>query len=314
MTRDALFSASFRPKTVSTYATGQKHWRDFCHFYALRLYRDIKQCYLRLYVAWRYRTSSVLGNSVQTEINGIKMLYGKKFGIKLDTSCWYGLHHDLKGFKNDPERLSIDTKPIRDKLLSQMVAHLGSNFDSLVIRSFLYLAKYFNLRCSEYAIDKLVDERTLRISNLKFLTDSYPNALQLTLNISKTNHTWRQENITVMCLCLKSGMCPFHTLRKMLAKRKNTSSSDFLFVWSDGRVLTRHDVSRCLKKLLTKCGIYDLQHYRPHSLRKGGITDLTVAGVEDSVIRRMARHSINSKCLFIYQCLSSFEVGLLAFK
>ena len=71
--------------------------------------------------------------------------------------------------------------------------------------------------------------------------------------------------------------------------------------------------SRCLKKLLTKSRIYDLQHYRPHSLRKGGITDLTVAGVEDSVIRRMARHSINSKSLFIYQCLSSFEVGFLAF-
>ena len=88
---------------------------------------------------------------------------------------------------------------------------------------------------------------------------------------------------------------------------------ELLFVNSKGKPLTRGGVAKSLKEMafVAYGNTQFAKRIRAHGLRKGGVTDMTLNGVQDSILRRMARHSLLKSALPIYQCLPPEAIARL---
>ena len=81
-------------------------------------------------------------------------------------------------------------------------------------------------------------------------------------------------------------MCPVSALLAYLAVR--LSRGQHLFVWEDGKPLSRSEFGHLLKKTLEAAGL-ETSRYSGHSLRIGAATSAAAAGVPDHLIKVLGR-------------------------
>ncbi len=299
-----------------SYESKIRTWKLFCGKAKISK-NEVTEKNLCLFVAWRYRNSSVKESTMDKEISAIisKQIDRGNF---VDRSEMTLLRRTLRGVKKDPTRQSKQRKAIHNGVLRKILAPLGTeNFDSQVLRAAILMGKFAMLRVGEYTSNTQRSPRTarekltqMRIKNLKF----FPNfkkveLIRVNLKKSKTNQFGKLEFVSFPCTC--PGLCAVHELRSMLKRRKMKSLNEPLFQLKDGRVLTAKYLGNAIHNLCKKCGL-DPNQYTPHSLRRGGVTDLVKRGVDDEVIRRLARWAPGSEMLNLYTCLSANECATLA--
>lgn len=80
----------------------------------------------------------------------------------------------------------------------------------------------------------------------------------------------------------------FDDVRQMLLDMKSSSTSDYLFSWSDGRLFRPDYVTRAFKRHLKKCGLPDM---RFHDLRHSTASILFDKGLSLEDVKSWLRHS-----------------------
>ncbi len=274
---------------------------------------------LMCYVAFRYLNSTAIGNTISGEVSAIISWHTDQ-RIFIDRTTMKTLKRVIDGVRKDPTRKSYTSKPITNALLARFLSRLnGRYFDQQVMRAALLLAHRALLRCSEYAvlsqkacerIGSVSDARTLRLRNLKFIPSfRTPRIVTIQLLVSKTNQTQKFEQCAIKCECPKA-LCAVCELMKMLRMRKLKSLAEPLFRLADGRVLSRHLVENLIHNLATDLKL-DTRYYAPHSLRKGGATELKKRGVDDSILRGIGRWKSDS--MFLYILLNAAELAEAAY-
>ena len=230
----------------------------------------------------------------------------------------------MKGIKNDPDRQSEPTYPIRNFLLKKIVKkYKNFNYTNLLWKAMVCCAKGFALRCGEYTPNsKKPTKRTLKWKDLNFHTYNGHQYLSITLRETKTNKTKKTEILTRKCLCachsLKPicAVCTLKTFKTFSKLKFKSSRNSYVFLNSNGTLVTGDEFRAELKQALIFIGIKNpkFPYWRAHSLRHGEITDLIAAGVPIELVRKYARHVPKSPTTFLYIQLETDEEAKLVAK
>ena len=202
----------------------------------------------------------------------------------------------LRGFKRLRSGNSVK-KPIKSIHLLRFFDNLKPFVESHNVRLYItVLSVAFQglLRVSEYAANHRHDlsYRTLRLANIRFYpTKSSPSRIEILLARSKTNqYGVCKEAVAFECTC-SSNICAFHRLLEYLEHcHSNSRSSDPLFAFASGAILSKRDVNRLIDKMCDSISL-DKRDYSSHSMRSGGATELYLAGVPLDLIQRIGRWS-----------------------
>ena len=181
------------------------------------------------------------------------------------------------------------------------------------------LAKNFALRTSEYTShSKYPTKRTLKWKNVNFHFYQGIKHLSISIFLSKTNKNYKEEILTRKCFCTNkklSNICPVCTLynyRNIYKIYFKLTKDDYVFKNLDGSLITSSEWIKEFKLALLRINITAVYPYwRPHSLRKGEISDMMAAGVDIYFIRKLARHTPKSLTTFEYIQLETDEEAIL---
>ena len=282
-----LLKSSKRPGTWDNYKTKQKHWLKFCRLWHINPYIKHSQEIYTYFVIWRYETTKNKHSTISQDVSAVISLYNSStVNNPIDRTNWSTLRGVLKGIERQPGRQSEVTNPIRNVLLLQIIKRYNSfNFYNALWKSIICFGKNFALRTAEY-IPKtsLPTITTIRWKDLNFHKYNNAKHLSFTLRSSKTNTTYKIEIITRKCLCnnhkLRTicAVCNLWTYRKFYKTIFKIRPNSCAFLNLDGSLVTSEQYLAEFKLALADVGItakYPI--WRPHSLRKGEISDLVAA-------------------------------------
>lgn len=196
--------------------------------------------------------------------------------------------------------------PLPQGTLSRMLKLVPpDSHDDNVIRCALVIAYFAAMRVSEYSAPLTTMPAAnatpvLQVSNFsaeKARDGSH--ALKITFFASKTNKNRSRESVVLPCGCDLDGACAFVEYHRLLDDYQNVKPSDFIFVWSNGTMMSSQHVGIFLANLLIRLDL-DPTLYSTHSLRKTLVTDAILHGCPDSVIMNIGRwKSYNSMLSYI---------------
>ena len=149
------------------------------------------------------------------------------------------------------------------------------------------LAFFGFLRCSEMTVptDSAYDPSThLSISDIQVDHPSSPTVLQVNIKSSKTDPF--RKGIHLYLGETGCDLCPVAAVVAYLCIRGMKPGP--LFMFSDGRYLTRQRFVNLVRSALEESGI-NYKLYCSHSFRIGAATTAAAQGIEDSVIKTLGR-------------------------
>ena len=312
-----LLKDSKSPGTWSGYKTKQNHWFRFCKIWNINPFIKHTQDIYTYFTIWRYETTPNKHSTIAQDVSAIISLYNSSTtNDPIDRTNWNILRGTLSGISRQPGRQSEDTNPIRNVLLLEIIKRYRKfNYLNVLWKSIICLGKNFALRTAEYIPSSTKPNiTTLKWNNFNFHSYKKCRHLSLTLIITKTNKTFKKEIITRKCLCnnhkLKTicGVCNLWKYKQFYSTIFGYNKNKFVFVHPDGTLVTANDYLNEFKLVLASVGIKaKYPFWRPHSLRKGEISDLVAAGVPFELIKKYARHTPNSKTTFTYIQLETDE-------
>ena len=268
------------------------------------------------YVSWRYNTTDNFADSISGEISGIISTFNKyEHRFQIDRKKFSHLRHQIKGIKTEVGRYSDGkTHPIRTNLLIQIFKIIPNSYNGTVLKFAFSLAKHFMLRSGDYSTESTKPNvRTLKFKNFRYFIFEGEEYLQITMKFGKNNRFHKTEILTRKCTChiFNPIICVVHCYLTYFNMRKDLKndvfSFDHVFKWYNNKLITTGDLSANLYFYLEELNICLDGHWKLHSFRWGGITDLRKAGVPDWIIRKIARHSPNSETTFYYTSFKATE-------
>lgn len=96
--------------------------------------------------------------------------------------------------------------------------------------------------------------------------------------------------------CTEVSVCPIRALSSYFALRG--SSEGHLFTFSDGRALTRQQLSSTVQSILSAAGYSGV--YSRHSFRIGAATTAAAQGVPDHLIKTLRQWSSDTYQIYIH--------------
>ena len=124
----------------------------------------------------------------------------------------------------------------------------------------------------------------LSFSNIAVDDPTSPSFLKVRIKQSKTDPF--RKGVDLFLGRTGSDICPVAALVGYLACGGPTPGP--LFIFSDGRLLTRKKFVELVRAALAAAGV-DQRHYCGHSFRIGAATTAAAKGIEDSVIKSLGR-------------------------
>ena len=290
---------------------------QFCNLWNINPYIKHTQDIYTSFVLWRYETTNNKHSTLAQDVSAVISLYNSSTTTDpIDRTNWNVLRGVLKGISKQPDRQSEPTNPIRNFLLLKIIKRYNKfTFTNILWKSIICLGKGFALRTAEYITSTLTPKiTTLTWGDFNFHSYNNKRHLSLTLRITKTNKTFKIEIVTRQCICTNKKLKPICAVcnlwnyrqfyRTLFPIKKNSR----VFLFPNGTPVITKDYLAEFKCALADVGI-TMKHpyWRPHSLRKGEISDLVAAGIPFELIKKYARHTPDSKVTFTYIQLETDE-------
>ena len=127
---------------------------------------------------------------------------------------------------------------------------------------------------------------------LNSITD--PAWMEVKIKRSKCDQFCR--GVTLSVGATGTMICPLAAMLGYLVRRGDTPGP--LFIFEDGRPLTRDRFVTALRSALEKCGI-DSSAYAGHSFRIGAATTAAACGLQDSLIKALGRWESSAYTVYI---------------
>jgi hypothetical protein len=177
-------------------------------------------------------------------------------------------------------------------ILCQFKKLLGNEYDNLMIFAAMTFAHFGCFRTAEFVSSsefKFDDVSQLCIGDISFCTVK-PNelGLKVRLKVSKTDSTGK--GMVVMVGCTGTHVCAVCAMVDYLAIAHTREHNKPVFMWNNGRYLTRAAFVKETKRLLILIGL-DCSQYSGHSYRIGAATSAALAGVSPYEIQLLGRWS-----------------------
>ena len=204
---------------------------------------------------------------------------------------WSKLHYVLRGVKRSQgevdkrERLPI-TPPLLRKIKSVWDGQV-QDYDIVMLWAACCLAYFGFLRAGELTVpsDSAFDPSIhLSWGDLAVDNPESPAIMSVTLKASKMDPF--RKGVTLYIGRVSSNLCPVSAMLAYLVLRGKKAGP--LFVFKDGRPLTRQRFVAAVRDALRQAGIA-ANSYAGHSFRIGAATTAASRGLEDSTIQTLGR-------------------------
>ena len=203
------------------------------------------------------------------------------------------LEYVIKGVKRHQAKVGASSRtrlPITPSLLRELQkvwSLAGSTPDAKMIWAACCLCFFGFLRAGEMTVpsDGEFDPSVhLCLSDVALDDNRRPSLLRVTIKQSKTDPF--RKGVSIFVGRTGTQLCPVAALLNYLCSRGTASGP--LFVFADGRLLTRSRFVEQVRDGLTKAGV-DQARYCGHSFRIGAATTAAKKGVEDCIIKILGR-------------------------
>ena len=202
------------------------------------------------------------------------------------------LQQVLKGI----QKTQLATQPPRVRLpitlsimqsMKRLLLQKPPSYDNVLIWAACCLAFFGFLRVSEFTVpaQSQYDPSThLSISDVSIDNKDHPQLLRIRIKQSKTDPF--RQGVDIYLGRTGEGICPIKGILPYLAQRGSHPGPLFLF--QDGRMLTRHLFSMAVDELLTELHM-DKRLYNTHSFRIGAATSAIQANIPDIHVQMLGR-------------------------
>ena len=175
--------------------------------------------------------------------------------------------------------------PISHHLLTELIDIIVelklSTPDKVTLKAIMLLAYHGCFRVGELLVSTS-DKHTLRFSNVAYLP--YANSLSFKLESYKHCDT---PTTFVINHFHHQSYCPVKAIMEY-AEIRPKSTSELMFLHTDGRPVNRKFLANNLASCIKKLGI-NKGSYNTHSFRAGRATDMALAGVPHYIIKLTGR-------------------------
>ena len=274
---------SLAQSTIKTYNSGWKSYRVFCGQLS-RPFLPLLEDTLTLFCTVSSRRVGF--KTIKVYLAGIQY-HSIMAGYNEHINSMHSLYYLLRGIRrtqgNNHSRPSRD--PITVTQLHQLLDYIKrqfGRFDATMLSSAVTLAFFGLLRVSEYTSASRVGSdlnHTLCVADVS--VSSSVEIAFIYLKSSKTDPFRVGVNIRIGST--GSRICPVRALFSYI--QIHPSLTGPLFVFNDGRFLTREDIVN----LLFRC--FGSTNINTHSFRIGGASAAASAGISDSTIQILGRWS-----------------------
>ncbi len=298
--------------TRKTYESKARRWPIFCALFGFPQ-QPATESSLVAYVAYRHATDEIYMDGISSEISAILSADIDK-GHKPNRNDWPLLGRVLKGVGrvHGKSHRSTPKKPITMGILKRFLRNIPRTCtDGRLLRLAMLIGHGALLRPGELGVSsqKHYDKvRVLRWRDLTFCPSrSSCEVLKIEIHGSKTNQFGKKEILALGCKCSKGDPCSVHEMLSLLKMGTFSSTSEPIFRMSSGNILSKRMISNAIKNCCLKENLNPAE-YSPHSLRKGGATDLARDGVPEWMIQKIGRWSELCKTNRRYQLLTRSDI------
>ena len=134
----------------------------------------------------------------------------------------------------------------------------------------------------------------LAYGDVRFDSNADPSWMEVTIKRSKCDQFCK--GVTLLVGATRTTICPIAAMAGYLVYRGGKPGP--LFVFEDGRPLTRDRFVAAVRSALQTCGI-DPSAYAGHSFRVGAATTAAARGLQDSLIKTLGRWDSSAYTLYI---------------
>ena len=269
--------------TRKTYVSAWKVYCVFCQKTGINIF-PITEYYLQMFVSSVAMRLSFA--TIKTYLCGVRH-YSLMVGRDIDLKNMEGLKVVMRGIKRQQgkDRKRAKRQPIKIEHLLRISNRLRGTLnieDYYMIMAALTLGFFGLLRSAEFTADtksKFDRSTTLTRRDISFNEDS--TCMSVNIKVSKTDPF--REGTVIKLPKLHNILCP---VRAMVRYLKYAATNGPLFQFKNGAFLTRQHIANIFEQLLG--GEVNLN---THSLRIGGATLLSKAGVPEHIIQKIGRWS-----------------------
>ena len=205
--------------------------------------------------------------------------------------AWPRLDYVVKGIKKVEAEKGVTTRtrlPITPSILQKLQEVWSTSstycaFDRKMLWAACCLGFFGFLRAGEMTAPSDSASVHLSISDVAVDNSRFPSVIMVKIKASKTDPF--RKGVNLFLGKTGSSVCPVSAILSYLCVRGMSSGALFLF--SDGRLLTRQRFVEALRIGLKEANVQD--QYCGHSLRIGAATTAAAKGMEDSIIKTLGR-------------------------
>ncbi|XP_021346291.1 uncharacterized protein LOC110445819 [Mizuhopecten yessoensis] len=205
----------------------------------------------------------------------------------------------MNGIKRMDGRPKLARYPVTFPVLHALCTRLRKGVFNIkldrMMETACVVAFFGFLRCGEFTCMNSFDPTTnLCVSDITRADDH----TILSLKTSKTDPF--RKGVHIRLFCTSKSVCPKCILDKYISTRyrEGATSTDALFVATNGQPLTRNVFIGMLRQVLSLCG-FESHLFNGHSFRIGAATSAASKHIEDHLIKTMGRWSSDSYCRYI---------------
>lgn len=277
--------------THRAYQSAQKRYLTFCRAEGLRAVPAAESTLSKF--ASSLAREKLKHRTIKSYLSGVRYLHIAEGEGDPFLKPLHRLEYTLRGIKRceaEAGEKSRERLPISPTILRKIKAvwePMANNPDIAMLWAACCLGFFCFLRAGEMTVpnDREFDPAVhLTKEDLALDNQESPSMLRVRLKQSKTDPFRR--GIYLFVGKTGSDLCPVLAVLSYLISRGSRTGP--LFMYQDGRYLTRQRLVVAVREALDKAGM-DQTCYCGHSFRIGAATTAAARGIEDSVIKTLGR-------------------------
>ena len=296
------YSAALTASTHRTYRSAEARYLQFCQKFHIKDPIPASEAVLCYYVACLGQ-EGLAAATIRTYLSGVRQVHVALGLADPRLSAMPRLQQILRCVRVEQGKAGRTPRPrlpITPGILRKLKKAWeleATSWDTTMLWAASSVAFFSFCRSGELTVpsEKSFDPSAhLTVDDISVDDRKKPSVLAIQLKKSKTDPFRKGVRITIGRT--QDELCPVTALLSYLQKRGMKPGP--LFLWSDGRALTRDDFVRAVRGALRKANLPASQ-FAGHSFRIGVATTAATMGLEDSLIRTLGRWKSSAYLLYV---------------
>ena len=295
------YSAALTASTHKTYKSAERRYLQFCSMFNIKPL-PTTEAVLCYYVACLGQ-EGLSHATIKTYLLGVRQIQIAHGFQDPHIAAMPRLQQVLRGVRvvqGKDGRAPRPRLPITPGILRKMKGvwdEEGRSWNSCMLWAASALNFFSFCRSGELTVpsEKSYDP-TAHLSYSDIAVDSRDNPSIIAIHLKKSKTDPFRQGVRITVGRTKDKLCPVTALLSYLAKRGDRPGP--LFIWQDGRPLTRLQFVDEVRKVLKKANL-PAEQFAGHSFRIGAATTAASMGLEDSLIQTLGRWKSSAYLLYV---------------